>query len=158
MGRTQRALTSLVAAIPAGFLSYLLVMVFLNSADSLQTTTQAVVGATLLVSAFVTLMPFGLLVLGGKKAAKDDEPAPAADAAVLDDDVEVADDDEVSVTDDDSEDMAATSDFDLADSDADVMADSDDELSTGPASSMDEIEAFDMDDEDDEPKKKKKKK
>ena len=64
MGRTQRALTSLVAAIPAGFLGYLLVMVFLNQADSLSTKMQVVVGLTLLVTGIVALMPFILLIPG----------------------------------------------------------------------------------------------
>ena len=156
MGRTQRALTSLVAAIPAGCLSYLLVMVFLNQADSLNTTMQAVVGATLLASAMVTLMPFVLLIPGRRKPLDkgDRTDGVASDDAVeaMDDDAEVSDDVEV------EEDASATSDFDLDDSDADVMADSDDEVNTGNASSLDDMDAFDIDDEEEEPKPKKRKK
>lgn len=159
MGRTQRALTSLVAAIPAAFLTYLLVMVFLNSADSLKPATQAVAGATLLLSALVTLMPFGLLVLGGKKAATPDNAAASKGSARSDDegeDIEVADEDDVEITDDEAEDLAETSDFDLDDSDADIMSDSSGEIESGPASSLDEMDAFDMEDEEPKPKKKKK--
>ena len=158
MGRTQRALTSLVAAIPAGFLSYLLVTVFLKQADSLNTTMQVVVGATLLASVMVTLMPFVLIIPGRKKAL--DNAGPAAGVALDDDDaVDVMDDDaEVSEDVEAEEDASATSDFDLDDSDADVMSDSDDEVDAGNASSLDDMDAFDMDDEEEEPKPKKRKK
>ena len=160
MGRTQRALTSLVAAIPAGVLSYLLVMVFLNQADSLKTTMQVVVGLTLLVSFVVTAMPLVLLIPGRKKPATEGDKA----VAMASDDGEVVDvvddDDEASnAMDEDLEELSSTSDFDLGDSDSDVMSDSSGELDTGPTSSMDDIDAFDMDDEEDEkPKPKKRKK
>lgn len=159
MGRTQRALTSLVAAIPAGFLSYLLVMVFLNQADSLKTTMQAVVGATLLASVIVAVMPFVLLIPGKKKAL--DSAGQAAEAASDEDDAVgvMDDDDEISdVADEDAEeDVSATSDFELDDSHADVMSDSDDEVDAGNASSLDDMDAFDMEEEE-EPKLKKRKK
>ena len=159
MGRTQRALTSLVAAIPAGFLSYLLVMVFLNQADSLKTTMQVVVGVTLLASVTVAVMPFVLLIPGRKKAL-DNAGQAAGVASDADDAVEVMDDnDEVSdAADEDAAELAATSDFDLGDSDANVMTDSSGEFDTGNASSLDNIDAFDMDDEEEEPKPKKRKK
>ena len=157
MGRTQRALTSLVAAIPAGFLSYLLVMVFLNQADSLKMAMQVVVGATLLASIVVTLMPFVLLIPGRKKALANAGPAAGSasddeDAVdVMDDDAEISEDVEV------EEEASATSDFDLDDSDANVMADSD--VNVGNASSLDDMDAFDKDDEEEEkPKPKKRKK
>lgn len=157
MGRTQRALTSLVAAIPAGFLSYLLVMVFLDQADSLNTKLQIAVGVTLLASVMVTLMPFVLLIPGRKKAL--DNAGPAAGVASDDDDaVEVMDDDEVSEDVEVEEGASATSDFDLDDSDADVMSDSSDEIDAGNASSLDDMDAFDMDDEEEQPKPKKRKK
>ena len=156
VGRTQRALTSLVAAIPASLLCWLLVDVFLKTADSLQTATQVVAGVTLLLAAFVALMPIGIFVLGGKKATKPDEEVADKGAAGSEDDVEVADDD-VEVADDEAEDLAETSDFDLDDSDANVMSDSSEEIETGPASSLDDIDAFDIDEEE-EPKPKKKKK
>lgn len=168
MGRTQRALTSLVAAIPAGFLSYLLVMVFLNSADSLKMMTQIIAGLTLACSALVTLMPIGLLVMGGRKASpKGAAGKPARDAVssgevdvVEDADVEEmveSSDAEVSEFDEDA-DVEEVSEFEMEDSDAEVTADSDDEIASGPASSLDEIESVDFEDEEDEPKPKKRKK
>ncbi len=156
MGRTQRALTSLVAAIPAGFLAYLLVMVFLSRADSLTMMTQIVVGVTLLCAALVALMPIGLMIFTGKKAKDDDEVAarPSGKKAVVEDDEEVEEAGEIEELDD----VAAESDEISAfeESDADIMADSDAEL-TGPASSLDEIESIDFDDEEEvKPKKRKK--
>lgn len=155
MGRTQRALTSLVAAIPAGFLAYLLVRAFLDSADKLTTTTQVLVGVTLFCAALVTLMPFGLLIFGGKKSVPEEDAKPVSGASEVDDldDAEAVDD---------VEDADADEAFDIDDSDADVMADSDADFSTDQASSLDEIETVDFDDEEEEeepepaPKKRKK--
>lgn len=160
MGRTQRALTSLVAAIPAGFLAYSLVMVFLNRADSLTTIMQLLVGVTLACAALVTLMPFGLLIFSGKKSATADDGKAAASRASVEDDIEAAEGVEMAEGADVEEvDDEASDAFDIDDSDADVMADSDDEIS-GPASSMDELDSVDFDDDEDEekpaPKKRKK--
>lgn len=156
VGRTQRALTSLVAAIPAGFLAYLLVMVFLSRADSLTMMTQIVVGVTLLCAALVALMPIGLMIFTGKKAKDDDDVVtrPSSRKADVGDDEEVEEAGEI----EELEDVAAESDEMSAfeESDADIMADSDAEL-TGPASSLDEIESIDFDDEEEvKPKKRKK--
>ncbi len=167
MGRTQRALTSLVAAIPAGFLAYLLVDVFLKRADTLPTMVKVLVGVTLLCAALVALMPFGLLIFGGARKSADDVGKTAASrkGAKADDDdeveaveeVEEADDDSVSAFDDDDSVSAFD---DESDADADIMADSDDDLTSGPPSSMDEIESVDFEDEEEEekpaPKKRKK--
>ena len=133
-------------------------MVFLNRADSLKTITQVLAGLTLACSGLITLMPFGLLLFGGKKAAADGEGKTAAgkSAKVEDDDgeVEAVEDSEEVIEDDDS-----ASAFDVEESDADIMADSDGDM-TGPASSLDEIESVDFDDEEEEekpaPKKRKK--
>ena len=150
MGRTQRALTSLVAAIPAGFLGYLLVMVFLNQAESLSTTMQAVVGATLLVAGIVALMPF-ILLIPGRKAAPAASSAGDNDAAI-----EVMEDAESGEV--DLDDSSAISDSELADSNADVLSDSSDELDSQNNSSLDDIDAFDIDDDEEEPPAKKRKK
>lgn len=146
MGRTQRALTSLVAAIPAGFLGYLLLMVFLNQADSLNTTMQIVVGATLLVAVIVALMPFILLIPGRKPS----EVASAESGS--------GEDIEVDTMGDDGSGEVESSAMDLADSDADVLSDSSSELETQGNSSLDDMDAFDMNDEEDEPPTKKRKK
>ena len=42
MGRVQLFLTSLVAAIPAGFLTYLVAMMFVNQSENLSTTLMGV--------------------------------------------------------------------------------------------------------------------
>lgn len=163
MGRTQRALTSLVGAIPAGFLAYLLVMVFLNRFDKLSTVLIIVVGATLACAVLVTLMPVGLLVFGGKKAEKtaDKESSSAIDKEEGSEEIAVTDDEEVEEADEEIEEVeeeTGSSDFDIGESDSNIMSDSDDEIS-GSASSLDEIETADFEDEDeDEPPAKKKKK
>lgn len=155
MGRTQRVLTSFVGAIPAGFLAYLLVMVFLNNSDKLSTALLGIVGLTLACAAVVMVMPFGILLARGKKASSDNAAAVSkkGSAKVVEDD----DSDEVAVADEEiaeeeaeeiEEDSAA--DFDIDGSDSSIMADSDDEI-TGSASSLDEIESVDFDDDDDEP-------
>ena len=150
MGRIQRALTSLVAAIPASVLVYLLVMVFLNQAESLSTNTKAVVGATLLAAALVALMPF-ILLIPGRKAAPATGSAGDDDAAI-----EVMDDAESGEV--EVDDAPETSDYDIGDSDADVLSDSSAELDTQNNSSLDDIDAFDMDDDEEEPPAKKRKK
>ncbi len=150
MGRIQRALTSLVAAIPASVLVYLLVMVFLNQADSLSTTMQAVVGATLLAAVLVAVMPF-ILLIPGRKAA------PAAGSSA-DDDAAIEVMDDAGSGEVEMDDAPETSDYDIGDSDADVLSDSSAELDTQNNSSLDDIDAFDMDDDEEEPPAKKRKK
>jgi hypothetical protein len=150
----------LVAAIPAGFLAYLLVMVFLTKAGNLPTMATVLVGLTLACAVLVILMPFGLLIFGGKKAVDDDDERPAKASKVKDDE-EVEEIEEAAEVEeaDEIEDVESDggSDFEIGESDADIMSDSDDDIS-GPASSLDEIESVDFEDEDDEPPKKKKKK
>ena len=56
------------------------------------------------------------------------------------------------------DDESATSDYELGDSDADVLSDSSSEIDTQNNSSLDDIDAFDMDDDEEEPPAKKRKK
>ena len=70
MSRLQLPLMSLVAAIPGGYLTYLLVMAFLNHAEAMSTPLLGVVGLTLLLSAVLTIMPVGALIFGPKGTAK----------------------------------------------------------------------------------------
>ena len=70
MSKLQLPLMSLVAAIPGGFLTYLLVMAFLNHAEAMSTTLLGVAGLTLLLSAVLTIMPIGALIFGPKGASK----------------------------------------------------------------------------------------
>jgi hypothetical protein len=64
-------LASLVAAIPAGVLSYVLASNFIFAADKMEGMLQIVSGFTLAMSALVTVLPFGILIFGPKT-----EPAP----------------------------------------------------------------------------------
>jgi hypothetical protein len=151
VGRTQRALTSLVAAIPAGLLTYLLVMVFLNQAESLSTLLKIIVGVTLAASGFVAIMPIGLLIFGGKKAAAEEsEAATSKKSATIDIDDDAVEEVEVAEAEEASD---GDSLFDVEESDDDIMADSDDEIASGSA---DEIETDDLFDDEPTPKKRKK--
>lgn len=96
---------SLIAAIPAAFLAYLLVMLFLNRFDQLATMLQVIAGTTLLACALVALMPVGILLFGPRaKSAEETEEGETAggESAVgaaagdedLIDDLEPAEDDE----------------------------------------------------------------
>jgi hypothetical protein len=150
----------LVGAIPAAFLLYLLVMVLLSHSDKLPTMLMAIVVVTLLCAGAVAVMPFGILVLGGKKADKDADAEPVSSKSKKgkdQDSDELAVADEVEADIEEAVEEEGSSDFDIGESDADIMSDSDDEIS-GPASSLDEIEASDFDEEEDEPPAKKKKK
>ena len=103
MTRVQTAGASLVAAIPAGILTALLVMVFMNHAENLKTMTQILVGATAAVTFGVALMPFGVLIFGGK-SAKSAVSKPAAGAAgTVDDEDGIGHSDEIVATDDDED-------------------------------------------------------
>jgi hypothetical protein len=79
VGRGSFALASFVAAVPAGLLTFLLVMAFLNHVGNMTTVPMVLAGATLAISAFVTLMPAGLFVFGGPKKQKA-APSKAAKA------------------------------------------------------------------------------
>lgn len=104
MTRVQTAGASLVAAIPAGILTALLVMVFLNHAENLKTMTQILVGATAAVTFGVALMPFGVLIFGGK-SAKSAVSKPASGAAgAVDEEDGFGHSDEIVATEDDDED------------------------------------------------------
>jgi hypothetical protein len=126
----QLAAASLVAAIPAGILATLLVMMILSHSENFKTMTWVAVGGSLLFSSVTLLMPFGILVLSGKSAAKaaapkaadkkpakadDDEPEVTGDDALMSDseveetvefhgesssEVEAIDDEDLEVTDD----------------------------------------------------------
>ncbi|MCH9652316.1 MAG: hypothetical protein K0U86_17190 [Planctomycetes bacterium] len=92
MSKLQLPLMSLVAAIPAGFLTYLLVMAFLNHAEAMSTTLLGVAGLTLLLSAVLTIIPIGALIFGPKGDSKKKEKSKGkdlgeADSAEADDDL-----------------------------------------------------------------------
>lgn len=69
MSKLSLAGVSLVAAVPAGLVAWLLVDGFLNHFDKMPMALQAVSGLTLLVCALAVLLPPGVLVFGPKAAA-----------------------------------------------------------------------------------------
>jgi len=142
VGRTQRALTSLVAAIPAGYLSYLLIMVFLSKADTLRTSMQVIAAVTLLAAIFVAAMPFILLVPSRKKNV------PASTTAVPKDDVD-AEAEADSVGDESREELSATDDFAFDDSGSRISSASEELFTSDPEISLDDLNAFALDEDED---------
>lgn len=63
MTKMQLFVVSLVGAIPAGFLAYQLVMVFINHGGGPSVVYQGVVGITLLCAAVMALLPLLVLAL-----------------------------------------------------------------------------------------------
>lgn len=158
MSKLQLPLMSLVAAIPGGFLTYLLVMAFLNHAEAMSTPLLGVAGLTLLLSGFLTILPIGALIFGpkgaSKKKAKDeDQPEPAAeeeDEYVSDSAAELSDEfaeDEFEEDDDEMEASGDDLDFGEVDefSDSEISGEIEDE-------EFDFSDEYEFDDEDEEDK------
>ena len=113
MSKTSYAALSLIAAIPAMFLCYLLTMAFLSHADKMHVVLSVVAGLTLLTSAAIAVTPVGIMLGGGKrtpkppkkskKAAKAEMAAAAAATAESAEDLEM---DETLSTDDELMDSA----------------------------------------------------
>lgn len=96
--------TSLVAALPAAYLTYLLVMTFINRSGNMATMMYVVAGLTLAVSASVALVPVGILLFspGAEKPPKQQEDASDDQAtAAAEDDLEEDDLEEDDLGDDD---------------------------------------------------------
>ena len=154
MTKLQQMLTSLVAAIPAAYLGYELVMTMLFHSENLSTIAYVVIGITLIAAITAALIPAIILVGGRRKVEPKKEPARKKDSG---DDLEALDD-EVAVMEESSDaiDISETSDFQLGDSSSELLASgSDDNLSS------DAIDDFDLDDDDEDevkPKAKSKKK
>jgi hypothetical protein len=154
--KIQRMLTSLVVAIPAAFLAFLLVMAMLSHSENLSTMAYIVMGGTL-VGMLVTLaIPVGILVGGNRKpasarlvAARQDS---GGDIETLDDDVEVSEGSSGSF---DEQDVPGdSSDFDLGNSSEEILIDdSEDNIDTEP---VDDFDNFDLDEEIEKKSKKKK--
>jgi hypothetical protein len=118
MTRMQTAAASLVAAIPAALLASLIVLAFLSHDGSLKGLMPVVAGVTLACAASVALMPFGILVFGGKakkKAAAVSE-SQATPTAVVDEDESLATSDDIETADAEAdeltEEVEETVDFD----------------------------------------------
>ena len=153
MTKLQRMLTSLVAAIPAAYLVYVLVMAMLSYSESLSTISYVVMGLTLLAAATALLIPFGVMFGGSRKPAPpkaDAKQSTGDDIEAVDDDVEVSDEPSETISALDDEVVEEASDFELADSSDDIVSQESD----------DSFEDFDLEEEEEEvkPKSKKKKK
>lgn len=84
---------SLVTAIPAGYLAYLLVMAFLQKPgfDKMPGFFQIISGLALTMVTLMVLMPVGILIFGAKpdkveKTPKDDKDADAGEDLAVDED------------------------------------------------------------------------
>ena len=146
--KTQRMLTSLIAAVPAAYLGLLLVMAMLTNSENLSMIAYVMLGITILCAAVIVLMPVGILLGGIRKpaAAKADSKAGAkpkkqADAAdALDDDIEVTSGSSGSIESLDG--GAGSSEFDISDSSQEfVTGDSEDAITT------ENLGDFEMDDD-----------
>jgi hypothetical protein len=82
--KSALAATSLVAAVPGGFMAYLAVMAFLNHLDGMPTMLMVVTGTALAFSALMALTPVGILLFskGTPKPDKKEESGLAETAAV----------------------------------------------------------------------------
>ena len=135
-------MASLVAAVPAAWLAYLLIMTFITGEHATQVTGNIplliLVGATLAGTALGALMPAGVLIfVGGSKGAVDD------DVLVEDErDTETEGDDPF--VDDDDDDPFVDEDDD--DEDPFAEDESDDELQI---EGLDEEDIFATDDDED---------
>lgn len=70
--------TSLVAAIPGGFLAYLTIRAFVYHAEKMATMLQVVTGTTLVFSVLMALAPFAILLFVRTPSAAGSEAEAAA--------------------------------------------------------------------------------
>jgi hypothetical protein len=127
-------------------------MAFLSHSENLKGMAMVLVAGTLVVAAGIAALPFGIMVLGGKKKPKANVAA-SQGTEVVDADEEMTTGDEIvtadSEADEGTEEIAETVDFDSGDlSDAGSTELEDDDLA---------ISDEDMFIEEDEPPKKKRK-
>ncbi len=148
MTKTQRILTSLIAAVPAAYLGLLLVMAMLTNSENLSMIAYVMLGVTMLSAGVTVLMPVGILLGGIRKpaATKVDSKAAAKlkkqadDADARDDDIEVSSGSSGSIESLDG--GGGSSEFDLNDSSQDfVTGDSEDAITT------ENLGDFDIDDD-----------
>ncbi len=130
MSKYSLSLASLVAAIPAGFLAYVLVMAFLQKPgfNEMAGFFQIISGLTLGLVSLAVLLPVGILIFG-KKPEKTEKPEKKADdeAAAEEEEDDLVAEEEASLEDDDF----ADDDFgdgDFADDDFEDFDDEDDEF------------------------------
>ena len=136
VSKTNLALSSLIAAIPGGFLAYLLVMAFLHHIGDMPMMLKVLVGLALIGCVVATLSPVGILVfVGGDGATK---PKKAKESKKKSKDLEEDDDD-----------MIVDEDDDLLLDEGDDFADDDDDLGFDDAA-VGEGDDFELDFDEDE--------
>lgn len=145
MTKSALAATSLVAAVPSGFLAFLTVKAFLDHADKMGGMLQVVTGTALLVSGLMTLSPVAILLFGKRSPKAEDAAATAgvaASSAAAAEETVLVPSPKGSVDETSSEVDDA---FGLEDFGADVAAEVED---SEPAESMDlDDDAFEFDDD-----------
>jgi len=163
MGKTQTAASSLVLALPAGFLAFLTIMAGLQNTENMPTLLMAVVWATAGLSALMALFPVGILLFMKSGAAPAAAAATAGSAAAASG-ISEASEPEVHGAIEEG-DLAETTDLgDLGESESEVLEDEPLDEVEGLGDLDDDLQvdddAFDLDDveEEEEPPKKKKKK
>lgn len=163
MTKSSTFLMSLVAAVPAGLLAFLLVMAFLSHADDMGGTLNAVVGVGLLAAVGTAVMPVGIVLFGGPKGpakpkppkkSKTEEPSEEAAAGEESGEVPVEETDDEQLLAEDSADLSEAgssselAEFDAAEDDWDETAEgAGDEFEFDDEGLSDDDLDFDFDDE-----------
>ena len=147
--------TSLVGAIPGGFLAYFTIMAFINYAENMAVMLQVVTGTTLLFAVLMALSPIAILLFSKgqpKEEAAEESAASSAVAPVMDDAeeefaVDEPADDEVAEAAEFDDDSLGTDDEDMSLSGFTDMPDETSEASDD-AFDFDDDSEFEFDDED----------
>ncbi|MFN0056350.1 MAG: hypothetical protein ACKV0T_29745 [Planctomycetales bacterium] len=167
MSKSQLALTSLVAALPGGWLAYLMVMAFLGPGAGGWPILKGLAGTLLLIGATLAVMPVGILLFSGPKTVKPPkkkktDAEPAAEAGEVEEEREEVSEftdagpsAEMAVVDDSTWDAeAAVEEFGGDENDAARPSAEFDELAeTITTDSVDNASAFELDDEEESSKK-----
>lgn len=87
VSRLSLFLTSLVAAIPGGILAALMVMTIVSNFNEMPTLFTVLASLVLAVSAFVTVLPLGILIFGPRQPGepREEKELAAVEAAEADD-------------------------------------------------------------------------
>jgi len=121
VGKISLLAVSLVAACPAAYLSYEMVMTFLNRSEGLETIMLVLAGVTLTGSTVIALSPVGILLFTPSAGDVQQQAQTGADAGddelAADDDALEADDDFGDMGDDDLEEEDDNDNFEFEDDD-----------------------------------------
>ena len=82
MTKNRLILMSIVAAIPAAILSFLIIFAFLADAENMPGMLYVINGLTLLLSAFVTVLPVGIMLFVGREKLPADVASQPSDEDV----------------------------------------------------------------------------